>query len=73
MVNSQVSKPRLAVELRAPHQHPHPDLLKQVFGGLAVPGKEEQVAQQPVLVAHNQLIQQPRLAPFQPFGNGKAF
>src|SRR5271166_1314320 len=66
-------KSRLAVKLSAAHQHPHPDFLKQVFGKLPIPGQEEQVAQQPVLIAHNQLIQQPCLAPFQPFGNGKAF
>ena len=51
MVNSQVSNRALPLNWRAPHQHPHPDLLKQVFGGLPVPGEEEQVAQQAVLVA----------------------
>jgi hypothetical protein len=65
-------KTRLAVELPAPHQNPHPDLLEQVLGHLAVPGQIQQIPHQPVLVADNQLIQQPGILALQAIGNGQA-
>ena len=39
-------------------QHPHPGLLEQVLGDLALAGKEQQVAQQPVLVELDQVVKQ---------------
>ncbi len=66
-------KPRLPVELRATHQHPHPDLLKKVFGLFAVRGEIKQITHQTVLIADNQLIQQPGFLPFEAFGDGEVF
>ena len=57
MVNSQVSKARIAVELRATQEHAHPGFLEKVLGQLAIACEIEQVAQQPMLILENQLVQ----------------
>ena len=55
-----------AVVLGAARQHAHPGLLEQVLGHVAIAGEEEQVAQQPVLILHNQAVQQLRIVPAKP-------
>ena len=64
-------KPGLPVELTAPGQYAHPDLLKHVLGHLAVPGQKQQVPQKPVLITHNQLIQQSNILPLKSFRYSK--
>src|SRR5581483_530300 len=51
-------EPRLDIELTATDENPHPDLLEEVCGHLAVSGEKKQVAQQPVLIADDQLVEQ---------------
>jgi hypothetical protein len=57
---------RLAVVLRAAQQHPHPGLLEEVFGDLALAGQEQQVAQQAVLIELDQLVEQFGVLRFRP-------
>jgi hypothetical protein len=59
--------------LAAANENAHPDLLKKVFGGFAVTGEEEQIAQQPVLVADDELIEQAGFLVLEPMGDGKTF
>jgi hypothetical protein len=54
------------------YQYPHPDLLKEVLGHLPVAGQIKQVAQQPVLVANDQLVQQAGVLPLETRRYGEA-
>src|SRR5579862_3775923 len=81
IVNDQVARngeqpgieARLAVKLPAADQYPHPDLLKEVFGQFAAAGQKEQVAQQTMLIADDQFVQQTGFLLLEPGGDGKVF
>ena len=64
---------RLAVELPAAHQNPHPDFLKEILGLFAVAGQVQEVAEQAMLIAHDQLVEQPGILALQPLGDSQTF
>jgi len=47
-----------------------PGLLKKIFGALAAGGEIDQIAKQPVLILLDQLIEEFRVAPLEPLGEG---
>src|SRR5580658_5012733 len=66
-------KPRLPVELAAAHEYAHPDLLKKIFGHLSMSCEIKKIAQQAVLVADDQLVEQPGILTLEPLCNSQIF
>jgi len=64
-------KSRLAVELAAPRKNSHPDFLEEVVSSLPVPGQEEEVPHQPVLVADYEQVEQARVLTLKSFRYSK--
>lgn len=56
---------RIAVELGAAQQHPHPRFLEKILGHLPIAGEIQQIPQQPVLILQDEFVQQLGIVPLQ--------
>ena len=65
-------KTRLTIELSTPDHDPHPDLLEEILSHLAVAGQIEEIAQEPMLEADDQLVEQACVLALEARCNGEA-
>jgi hypothetical protein len=59
--------------LLAANKDAHPDFLKEVLGGVAIAGEEEQVTHEAVLIADDEFFEQAGFLAFEASGDGKTF
>lgn len=64
-------KTGFTVVLAAADENAHPDLLKEVFGEGTVVGEVEEIAEEPMLKARNQLVEELGILALEPGGNGQ--